>query len=85
MDQCLPKVLRQYWLVLVVVALSLLSAYTSTPTYGAPAVTATPDVQTVPKPVILDTPTNTPFPTPTPSGDTDTPSGGAPIATHAPE
>lgn len=84
MNQCLIKVLRHYWLVFFVVALGLLSTYTSSPIYGAPAETPTPDVQTVPKPIILDTPTNTPFPTPTPSNNTDMPSGGGPAATRAP-
>lgn len=84
MNQSLTKLLRHYWLALLVVAVGLLSAYTSSPIYGAPAMTPTPDVQTVPKPVILDTPTNTPFPTPTPSNDTNAPSGGGPVATRAP-
>lgn len=84
MDQFLKKVVRQYWLALFVMAVGLLSLYTSSPIYGAPAATPTPDVQTVPKPIIIDTPTNTPFPTPTPDGDTDTPSGGGPVATRPP-
>lgn len=84
MDQCLTKVLRQYWLAIFVIAVGLLSVYTSSPIYGAPATTPTPDVQTVPKPIIVDTPTNTPFPTPTPSNDTDAPGGGGPVATRAP-
>ena len=84
MNQFLMKFLRHYWLALFVVAVGLLSAYTSSPIYGAPAMTPTPDVQTVPKPVILNTPTNTPFPTPTPSNDPNAPSGGGPVATRAP-
>lgn len=84
MNQFLTKLLRHYWLAIFVVAMGLLSAYTSSPIYGAPAMTPTPDVQTVPKPVILDTPTNTPFPTPTPSNDPNAPSGGGPVATRAP-
>ena len=84
MDQFLHKVLRPYWLALFVLAVGLLSLYTSSPIYGAPAATPTPDVQTVPKPIIVDTPTNTPFPTPTPDGNSDTPSGGGPIATRPP-
>lgn len=84
MNQFLMKFLRHYWLALFVVAVGLLSAYTSSPIYGAPAMTPTPDVQTVPKPVILDTPTNTPFPTPTPSNDPNAPSGGGPVATRSP-
>lgn len=84
MNQFLTKLLRHYWLAIFVVAVGLLSAYTSSPIYGAPAMTPTPDVQTVPKPVILDTPTNTPFPTPTSSNDTNAPSGGGPVATRAP-
>lgn len=84
MDQFLNKVLRPYWLALFVMAVGLLSLYTSSPIYGAPAATPTPDVQTVPKPIIVDTPTNTPFPTPTPDGNSNAPGGGGPIATRPP-
>ncbi|MEZ4736411.1 MAG: SH3 domain-containing protein [Caldilineaceae bacterium] len=84
MNQSLFKHLRQYWLVLVIALLGGLSIYTSSPSYGAPLATPTPDVQTVPKPELLFTPTNTPFPTPTPdSGDTG-PVGGGPVATRQP-
>lgn len=84
MNPFFNKVLRQYWLALFVIVMGLLSAYTSSPIYGAPAETPTPDVQTVPKPIMMDTPTNTPFPTPTPSDNTDAPSGGAPAPTRTP-
>lgn len=84
MVQFMFKQLRQYWLVLVIALLGGLSAYTSTSSYGAPLATPTPDVQTVPKPELLFTPTNTPFPTPTPDSNDAGPVGGGPVATRQP-
>ncbi len=83
----LPKLLAHHWIAAVVIVCALLSAYTSSPMYGQ-AATPTPDVNTVPRPELLSTPTNTPFPTPTPfinerPGD-DTGGeggGGAPLPT----
>lgn len=80
--QSMLKGIQKFWIVLLVLMLGGLSFYTSHPTYGAPAATPTPDVQTVPKPEVISTPTNTPFPTPTPEGDNSPSSGGGPVATR---
>lgn len=68
----LPKLFSRYWIGLLVLCFALLSAYTSSPIYGQSA-TPTPDVNTVPRPEELVTPTNTPFPTPTPEVDQELP------------
>ncbi|MEZ4864535.1 MAG: SH3 domain-containing protein [Caldilineaceae bacterium] len=79
----------RYWIIAAVLMFSLLSFYTSEPSFGA-AITPTPDVHTVPEPESIMTPTNTPFPTPTPI-DLDSDSGGgatgggAPPATRQPD
>jgi len=84
MAQIFSKFLHQFWIVLVVALLGLLSIHTSNPIYGAPDATPTPDVQTVPKPIEVLTPTNTPFPTPTASDDSSSPDDGS-VATPQPE
>lgn len=61
----LPQFITRYWMVVIIIAFALLSAYTSSPLYGQSA-DPTPDINTVPRPEILPTATNTPFPTPTP-------------------
>lgn len=68
----LPKLIARYWIVTAVLLFALLSAYTSSPIYGQSA-DPTPDVNTVPRPEEVITPTNTPFPTPTPMLDDNLP------------
>lgn len=63
------RFVRSYWILFLVLAFSLLSFYTSQPSYGAAAAKPTPDVNTVPKPVATPTPEDTPIPTPTTSSD----------------
>lgn len=56
--------LIRYWLISTVIAFVVLTAYTSLPIFGQ-SPEATPNIQTVPKPEEVFTPTNTPFPTAT--------------------
>lgn len=89
MMNVLSTFFTRYWIAVAVITFALLSVYTSNPTFGQ-AATPTPDVNTVPKPEEIVTPTNTPFPSPTPADDNEIPSGGGapsvdPTATRAPD
>lgn len=77
----LSTYLRRYWIAVAVLTFALLTVYTNDATFGQ-AATPTPDVNTVPRPDEIATPTNTPFPSPTPMDDNNgPPSGGGPRAT----
>ncbi len=88
MISALSTFFTRYWIAVAVITFAFLSLYTSDATFGQ-AATPTPDVNTVPRPDAILTPTNTPFPSPTPADD-DRPSGGGgvpqpnPTATRTP-
>ncbi|MEZ4617242.1 MAG: SH3 domain-containing protein [Caldilineaceae bacterium] len=75
MKHKLPMFIARYWIAAAVTLFALLSAYTSSPIYGQSA-PPTPDVNTVPRPELLATPTNTPFPIPTPESGGGSNNGG---------
>ena len=88
MRNALPTFFSRYWIAIAVITFALLSIYTSDATF-AQDVPPTPDVNTVPRPDAIITPTNTPFPSPTPVGGNGLPSGGGsprpnPTATRTP-
>lgn len=70
------NLIKRSWILVLVLLLGALSAYTNHSTYGAPAMQPTPDVHTVPNPALLITPTNTPFPIPTPDDEESSPAAG---------
>ena len=89
MRNALPTFFSRYWIAIAVIIFALLSTYTSDATF-AQNVPPTPDVNTVPRPDAIITPTNTPFPSPTPVGGNGLPSGGGsprpnPTATRTPD
>lgn len=79
------NLVKKSWILILVLLLGVLSAYTNHPIYGAPAATPTPDVQTVPKPELLATPTNTPFPTPTPNSEDSSSGSSGPVVPTQPD
>lgn len=74
--------LARRWLIGTVLLFALLMAYTSSPIFGQ-SPPPTPDIQTVPVPAMVSTPTNTPFPTATPVAP-DTPEAPLPIDVNTP-